>query len=178
MTSLEKNTYTSIAYQIITIICGFIIPRLILGSFGSETYGLVCSISSFLSVISYLDMGMTAVVQSALYKPLADKNNEGISLIISSADRFFKLLAKILVIYAIVLVFVYPHISESSFGFFFIGSLIVVMSISLFAQYYFGITNQLLLCADQKLYIPNLLQIITLIVNTIVCAFLIFQAQK
>ena len=119
-------------------------------------------------------MGMTAVVQSALYKPLANKDNEGVSLIISSADRFFKLLAKILIVYSVLLVFIYPQITASSFSFLYIGSLIIVMSISLFAQYYFGITNQLLLCADQKLYIPNLLQIVTLILNTLVCALLIF----
>ena len=47
------------------------------------------------------------------------------------------------------------------------------MSISSFAQYYFGMANGLFLAADQRGYISYNIQIITLILNTIACYILI-----
>ena len=68
-------------------------PRLILKTYGSEVNGLINSISQFLAVISFLEMGVGAVVQSSLYKPLAERNDEEISKIVSSANKFFSKIA-------------------------------------------------------------------------------------
>jgi hypothetical protein len=83
------NTLSSLIFQITTIICGFILPRLILQTFGSTTNGLVNSITQFLQIISFMELGVGAVVQSSLYKPLVDKDNKLISKITVSARRFF-----------------------------------------------------------------------------------------
>ena len=170
---LARNTFTSLLYQMVTVVCGFILPKLILVHYGTAVNGLVNSITQFLGLITYLDLGISAVVQSALYKPLAEGNTKKISEIISSARKFFRIIAGILVAYVIVLIFIYPHfIRDSDFDIGFIAALIFAISISSFAQYYFGITDQLLLSADQKVYIPYLVQIITLIINTLVCSLL------
>lgn len=86
---LFYNTLSSLVFQVTTIICGFILPRLILSAFGSEVNGLVNSITQFLGIISFLELGVGAVVQSALYKPLAEKRQDDVSKIISSANKFF-----------------------------------------------------------------------------------------
>lgn len=44
-TKLKLNTIIGFIYQIVAIICGFILPRLILSNYGSETNGLVNSIN-------------------------------------------------------------------------------------------------------------------------------------
>ena len=75
---LKLNTITSLAYQIIAIICGFILPRQILNAFGSDVNGLVNSITQFLQFIGFLELGVGAVVESSLYKPLADHDNKTI----------------------------------------------------------------------------------------------------
>lgn len=69
---LLYNTVSSLIFQLTTIICGFILPRLILNAFGSEVNGLVNSIAQFLGVISFLELGVGAVVQSA-FPSTADK---------------------------------------------------------------------------------------------------------
>ena len=71
---LFLNTGSSLIFQVTTIICGFILPRLILKAFGSEVNGLVNSITQFLGIISFLELGVGSVIQSSLYKPLADKD--------------------------------------------------------------------------------------------------------
>lgn len=172
-TILFYNSISPLIYQVTTIICGFILPRLILSHFGTEINGLVNSISQFLGVISFLELGVGAVVQSSLYKPLADNDNINVSKVIASADKFFRKLGYILAIYIIVMLFYYPYLVKQSFGFMFTATLILAISIRSFAQYFFGIVNRLLLVADQKAYIQYVAQTIAIIINTIACYTLI-----
>ncbi len=169
---LKWNTISSLILQLTTLVCGFILPRLILGKYGSEVNGLVNSITQFLHVIAFLDLGVGAVVQSSLYKPLAIKDNDQISRIVRSANRFFSKIAIILSVYILCLVIVYPFLIDD-FDHVYTGSLILAIGISAFSQYYFGVSDRLLLVSDQRGYIQYFAQTGTLILNTIICAILI-----
>lgn len=170
---LIYNTVSSLIFQVTTIICGFILPRLILNAFGSSVNGLVNSIAQFLGIISFLELGVGAVVQSTLYKPLAENKQDDVSKIISSANKFFRRLAQILTVYVIVLVIFYPLFAAKEYGFWYTATLIVAISISSFAQYYFGIVNRLLLTADQRGYVQYTAQTIAVVGNTVACYILI-----
>ena len=170
---LARNTAASLATQVVTLICGFVLPRFFLQHYGSEVNGLVSSISQFLGIISFLELGVGAVVQSALYKPLADRDREQVSKVMASANKFFRRLASILLAYVLFLLVVYPLIIERSFGFLYTAALIAAISISSFAQFYFGAVNSLLLTADQRGYIQYNAQTITIILNTVICIVLI-----
>ena len=169
---LYLNTATALLNQIIALICGFILPRYILAYFGSDVNGLVTSITRFLSVISFLELGIGPVIQSNLYKPLADNDTDMISKIVVSAERFYRRIAYIFLIYIVVLMFVFPSIN-TEYDFWFTASLLIIISISTFAQYYFGITYQVFLNADQKVYVHTSVQIITTILNTVISVILI-----
>lgn len=170
---LFYNTISAIAFQITTILCGFILPKLLLVYFGSDVNGLINSVGQFLGVIGFFELGIGAVIQTSLYKPLADNDVIGTSKVISSADKIFKKLGYILLIYVGIIVCIYPMLVNSKFSFWFVATLIIVMSIRLFAQYFFGIVNRLLLIADQKAYIQYNAQTIAVIANTIACYLLI-----
>lgn len=170
---LLYNTISSLSFQVTTIVCGFILPRLILNAFGSYVNGLVNSIAQFLGIISFLELGVGAVVQSTLYKPLAEDRKDDVSKIIASANNFFRRLAKILLVYVIALVFLYPQFAGKEYGFVYTATLIVAIPISSFSQYYFGIVNRLLLTADQRGYIQYTTQTIAVVGNTLACYVLI-----
>lgn len=161
------NSMVAIIYQLVVVICGFILPRFILLFYGSEINGVVSSITQFISVITFLDLGVGAVVQSNLYKPLVENDNAGISAIYVSSNKFFRKVAYVLVVYIMILLVVYPLRVNNTFSNEFLLSLILILSIDSFAQYYFGITNQLLLMAAQKGYVIYSVRCITLILNTI-----------
>ena len=170
---LFLNTVTSFTLQITTLLCGFILPRLILSAYGSEINGLVQSVTQFLGAISFLELGVGQVIQSALYKPLSQKDKTGISSVVASGERFFRKIAYILAVYVIVLIFIYPIISEQDFGWLFTATLILSMCIGSFAQYYFGIIDKILLNADQLGYIQYSSTIVALILNTVFSVVLI-----
>lgn len=175
---LAKNTVASLIAQASILICGFVLPRFFLQYFGSEVNGLVNSITQFLSIISFLELGVGAVVQSSLYKPLAEHDEKQISCIMVSANKFFRNLAKILLLYVIGLIFFYPLLVRSSFGHIYTAVLIAAISISSFAQYYFGIVNALLLNADQCGYIQYNAQTAMVILNTAACVFLMHMGAS
>ncbi len=170
---LFLNVTTSLLYQVIATVAGFILPKYILSYYGSAVNGLVSSISQFLSFIALMELGVGAVVQSSLYKPLAYKDEKEISKVVASANRFFRKIAAVLLIYVIGLTIFYPSHMSTQFDYEYTATLIVVISISYFAEYYFGLVNQLLLAADQKAYIYLTVQGLTVICNTILCCFLI-----
>lgn len=170
---LKLNTVTSLLFQVTNILCGLILPRLILGSFGSAVNGLVGSITQFLDVILFMEMGVGAVVQASLYKPLAERDERAVSQIFSSASRFFSKIALVLLVYTAVLLFAYPFLIERGFGWSYTAVLIAAIAVSAFAQYYFGVVDRILLTADQRGYVQYLAQTLTLVLNTVACAILI-----
>lgn len=171
-TKLVLNSASSLVYQLITIVCGFILPRFFLTYYGSEVNGLVSSITQFLGFIALAECGVGAVVQSTLYKPLAKNDMVSVSKVVKSSERFFRRIAWLLLGYAAVLMAVYPLITIESFDYLFTLSLIFVISISTFAQYYLGMTYKLLLDADQLGFIQYTIHAVALVLNTVFCVML------
>ena len=169
---LKYNTVSAFINQIITIIHGFVLPRFYLQYYGSTIYGLSSSITQFLSVVTLMEMGIGAVVQSALYEPLAKKDKKRISEIVISAEGFFRKIALAFLIYTILLMFIYPNYIQNVEAWWFESSLIAIIAISSLAEYFLGMTYKLLLMADQRSYITLTAQSTAIVLNFVVCIIL------
>lgn len=170
----KLNTVFSLLRQAIMLICGLIVPRYLLGAFGSEAYGATASISTFLAYITLLDGGAGAVTRAELYKALASKSAEKISAIVSETKRFFKKIAYAFIVYVLILAVFFKEISGNSiFDFWFSFGLVIVISISTFAEYFFGISYSLLLQADQLDFIQSISRIVVTILNTVAVVVLV-----
>ena len=123
---------TNLILQLVVIIYGFIVPKIIISHFGSDVNGLISSITQFLAYITLLESGFGPVVKSALYKPIANKNKSEIANILKTAERFFRKIAIIFIAYIIILCFIYPIIISNKFDTVFTVSLIIIISISTF----------------------------------------------
>ena len=167
------NIISSIAVQAITIICGFIIPKLIIINFGSEVNGLLHSITQFLAYITLLESGFGPVVLATLYKPIANKDKGTIEEILKTSEKFFRKIAYIFLVYILILCVIFPIMVSNEFDSIFTLSLVVIIAISTFAEYYFGMTYKLYLYAEQKTYVISGIQIGTIILNTIAVITLI-----
>ena len=84
------NIITNLVLQLIIVIYGFVVPKIIIQTFGSGVNGLVSSITQFLAYITLLESGVGPVVKAALYKPIAKKDNKTIANILKTSERFFK----------------------------------------------------------------------------------------
>ena len=167
------NMVTSLILDVTSMACAFILPRLIIVGFGSAYNGIVSSVSQFLAVITLLRGGVGGVTRAALYKPLVENNHEKISAILKSTERFMRQVSYVFLLFLLMFAIVYPLIVREEFEWFFSFSLILILGISTFAQYYFGITYQFLLQADQKQYVYYLIQTGATILNTVLSVWLI-----
>ena len=168
------NIISSVILQIVMIVSNLIVPIFIIKSFGSKVNGLISSITQFLAYITLLESGFGPVVKSILYKPIAEKNKNEIAKILKASEKFFRTISYIFIFYIIILCFVLPIIVSGEFSKLYTLSLVIIISISTFAEYYFGMTYRLYLQAEQKTYVTSIIQIGTTIINTIMIIVLIY----
>lgn len=167
------NLLTSIVLQIVSIVCGLIVPKLIISTYGSNLNGLINSITQFLAYITLLESGFGPVILSILYKPIANKDKDKIERILKSSESFFRKISFIFIAYIIVLCFIYPIFINSNYDRIFTISLIIIISLSIFSEYFFGLTYSIYLQASQKKYIISIVRLVTTIINTIVICILV-----
>lgn len=171
----KLNIAFSLLGQFVTLICGIIVPRLLIGAFGSETYGATASIAQFLAYITLLEGGIGGVARAALYKPLAQNDSRAVSEILAEIKRFFRVVAYIFLVYVLVLAVSFRQISGTeALDRLETFLLVLVISISTFAEYFIGISYAVLLQAAQRSYITTIVNMGAKIVNTIFIVFLVF----
>ena len=163
----KLNTLFSLVQQVVAFVCGLIVPKMMLNAFGSEAYGATSSIATFLAYITLLEGGVGAVTRSALYKAFAGKSDEQVSAIVAETKEFYRKIALAFILYVIVIACIFKQISHNTvFGYWYSFSLVIVIALSTFAEYFIGISYSLLLQADQMSYVVIVFKIITTILST------------
>ena len=159
------NMASGLLLQLCTLMSGFILPKIILSYFASETNGLVSSLNQFLSYISLAEGGISGVIIANLYKPLVEKDNDKLSSILVTADKFYKKIGYLFVGYSVILAVLYPVVFKTEFGFGYVSLLTLILSMNLLVQYMFSLTLRSVLDADKKVYIVNFSQMVITIAN-------------
>lgn len=172
------NMVSSMGYQIISIICGLILPRLILSAFGSTYNGVISSATQFLSMISVLNIGIAGATRVALYKSLAAEDKMATSRIMKATNNYMHKVGACVIGYAIVLCIIYPFISHNDLPQIENAALIAIVAIATFAEYFFGLSNSTLIWADQRAYVISIVNIIAVVLNTALSAVLILANQS
>lgn len=166
---------TTVIRQIMATLCGIVIPRVMIGAFGSEVYGATTSIAQFLSYISLLEGGIGRVARGALYKPLSIKDDKKISGVYQAIVKFFRRLGITFLLYTVILAFVYYDLADvQAFSRKYTAGLVLVISLSTAATYFGGIANMTLMHADQKQYLTNTIITVTNLINTLCVVILVF----
>lgn len=117
------NIISGLLLQCCTLISGFVIPRIVLTYFGSDVNGLVSSLNQFLSYITLVEGGISGVIIANLYKPLVDGDNEKLSSVMVTSDRFYKKIGCIFIVYSLFLACLYPAIFKQEFSYLYVASL-------------------------------------------------------
>lgn len=168
------NMISGLILQFFTLISGFILPKIILTCFGSEVNGLVSSLNQFLSYITLVEGGITGVIVANLYKPIVEQDNNKISSVLVTADRFYKKIGALFIAYSVILSIIYPLHFKTEFTFSYVCSLTLILSITLLIQYMYSLTLRTLLNADKKGYVVNFTQTLIVIFNVLFALISVF----
>ena len=156
-------------YQLASLAAGLFLSRYTLKTFGSEVNGVIQSINQFLSYTVILECGIGGMALASFYKPLAYGDTEAVSDIFNNTKSFFSKISLVFLGLVAVLTFCIRFAVKADFSPFYIGALVVILGVNNYFAYYFGLAHQLLIKADQKLYIIQSVQTLTVILNAALC---------
>lgn len=165
----KLNIVISVLLQVVSGVCGLILPRFILQKFGSEANGLVASISQLLGYTILLEGGIGGVMKAALYKPLANGDDAGISGIFYQIRRTFRKISTVFIGFALLVAICMKFLVDTQYDWLYVFTMVLILSTHTFFSYYMGLPYRMLMTADQKLYIVQFTQIITIVLNLLMC---------
>ncbi len=161
----KTNIVVSILYQLIYTVIGLVLPRFILRTFGSDVNGIMRSIDQLLSCTMLLEGGIGGMVLASFYLPLASNDSRAVSDIFNNTKRFFNRISAVYAALVILFSVFATLIINTEYDPTFVGALVLILGLTYYFNYYLGVTHQLLLKADQKLYIVQLVLMVTLTLN-------------
>ncbi len=176
MNRTKKFLYNSLStalLQIITMLAGFITPRIMLDVYGSEVNGLISTITQFIAYFNLVEAGLSGAAIYSLYKPLADNDHKGINAILSASRRFYNQAGYIFVSLTIGMALLYPvYIQSDVINPLRIGLFVLILGVNGSLEFFTLSKYRVLLSADQKTYVVSLASIANIILNTVIIVVL------
>ena len=109
-----KNLFFGLTSFVITTLIGLLIPRLFLLSYGSETNGLINSVKQIFSYFTLLEAGVGGATLQALYGPMARKDKQEISAILSATNNFYKKTGILYAVAVVAMAILYPVLVKTT----------------------------------------------------------------
>lgn len=161
-----KNVIASFILQIVTIITGFVSPIWILRAFGSEVNGITLSILQFISYISLVEAGLGNATVFALFKPLAQKDDQSRDAVVSAARIAYNKVGIIFLVLSVLLAVIYPFIGKTDvLSPLEMSCLVLVLCLSGIINFFVLAKYRTILSADQCGYWISFASAAQLIVN-------------
>lgn len=160
-----KNVITGFGGQFIIIVLGIIIPRMMIGSYGSDVNGLLSTIGQIFTYMALLEAGIGQAARNALYKPISEKNNEGISYVVSVAQRYYGRVTVWYGIAVIIFALVAPLLIKTNVDYLTVTMIVLFEGMSGVINFYFIQTKTTVLAADGKSYINNGINVVNKVVS-------------
>lgn len=169
------NLGFGLASQVITIILGFFIPRLIMVNYGSEANGLIASIVQIISYLALLEAGVGAASLQALYKPIAANDRGHINSILAATSSYYKKTGVYYFFSVLLLAIIYPLAIHSDINKLSIMVIILFTGMGGAINYYFQGKFRVLLIAEGKSYVETSIVTVANILNNVVRIILLLQ---
>lgn len=166
-----KNTLATGLLQIITMISGFIIPKIMLVYFGSEVNGIVTSITQFIAYLTLLEAGLSGATVFSLYKPISAGDTDAVNRILVAAKNLYYKTGHLFSCMVILCAAAYPffiHTGKLDYGELF--CLFCILGVNGVLEFYTLAKYRALLTADQKTYVISLASIAQVVLNVAIVA--------
>ena len=168
MNKLRKllvNLVMSIVSQAIILFLGFVIPRIIMASYGSDTNGLTSTITQVFTYMSLLEAGISQATRNNLFKPIKEDNREEISYWMSVSRRYFRKISVLYFCIVLVIAFIFPLVLKTYVGYWTIVFYILFEGLTSVVSFYFINTWVSFLTAKGDMYVVNTLSLL----NKVLC---------
>lgn len=167
------NILVGVLLQLTVMLCGFLVKNIFIEVYGSTVNGLVGAVDQIISSLAIVEGGISAASVAMLYAPLQDRSYKKIEDILDSSRKFFIKSGFIYLLLVILIIIFYPYLVAQQVPITEVRLLIIVLSAGGVIEFFLFSKYKVLLIADQKIYILDMLQAVSQIVSTVVILFLI-----
>lgn len=167
MKSLSKNMIMTIITRIVTLITGLVVQQRILVAYGSSLNGLTSSITQVMSYLVILEAGLGTASVQALYSPLAAKDWDKASGIVTATGKEYKKISIVFFLSLLAASVLIPLAVSGQVEFAIASALTLITGGSYVISYILGGKYKALLNADRKLYILCLADCISIVLSCI-----------
>lgn len=158
------------------MLAGLILPKTILNCYGSEVNGVVTSITQFVSYLTLVEVGLGDAAIYALYKPLADNDQQRINGIMTATNRFYMKSGVIFTLLLLGLAGLYPLFAKvEAFNGAELFLLVLILGMNSMLDFFTLGKYRAILNADQKVYVISFASIVYYILSTSIIVFLSYK---
>ena len=165
MKKIILNLGVSIFSQCIILILGFVIPRIIMVSYGSDTNGLTSTITQVFTYMSLLEAGISQATRNKLFKPIKEENREEVSYWMSVSRHYFRKISVIYLGIVSIIAFIFPFIINTHVEYWTVAFYILFEGLTSVVSFYFINTWVSFLTAKGDMYVVNSLSLL----NKVLC---------
>lgn len=176
--SFLRNSFWSIILILVNTVSGFIVPRVVIGCYGSSANGLVNSITQLVSYITLVEAGIGAAAIFALYKPLAEGDKELVDAIVTAAKTFYYRSGIIFTVLIGGLAVFYPMlVNVPGMGAADVAILVLSLGATGFLDFFTLAKYQVLLTASQQNWVVQIASIIYKLIYVAIVIVLTFMGM-
>lgn len=159
------NFLISTMSTFLTMSLGFILPRLIMTSWGSEYNGLVNSVRTIMNYLLLLEAGVSTSTLQALYKSVGSEDNHQTSVVVHTSQLYYRKLSVVYFLCILVISGIYPLIINTTITYWEVFFVIFLQGCSGVINFAFRASYQQLLKAEGKYHIISLVTMVTQILT-------------
>lgn len=165
---LKKNVIVGLVSQVIVMVFGIIVPRIVLVHYGSDINGLTSTVTQIFTYMALLEAGIGQASKNILFKYFANKDKEGVSRIASVAQSYYHRLTIVYGIAVIGLSFLLPLIVKSEVDYWTIFFVTFFQGMAGVVSFYFIQNESTILSADGRSYFINSVETINKVLSYVV----------
>lgn len=158
--NITKNLLISFLGQIIIIVLGFVLPRIILKNYGSDTNGLTSTITQIFTYLALFEAGISQATKNALFRPINDNDREKMSEIVATSKKQFGRVSLLYGCGVITLAIVLPFILKTDYNYWTIFLIVFFEGLTNSVCFYFINTRSAFLSANGKNYVITSIDVV------------------
>ena len=162
---LKNNVIVGLVGQLPVVLLGFILPRAMIVGYGSDVNGLLSTISQIFTYMALLEAGIGQAAKNALYQPIVQNDRNRISFILSVSRNYFRRLTFYYGSGVGFLAIALPFVLNTTVDRIVIVLVVLLEGMSGVLSFFFVQTISIMLVADGRSYINNVIIVTDKILN-------------
>lgn len=172
--SVYINSIITLIAQIIQVVLGFVLRKIFIDTLGITYLGYNSVFVNILQMLNLADLGMGVAITSYLYKPLAEKNIEEVSALMTLYKKIYSFIGFLVALLGFITSFFLPIlIPDAKCSNVYLMILFYLNLLGTVSTYFLAYKRTLLI-ADQKAYIASLTDFIMYVIISVLQAIFLY----